>query len=774
METLKNRRGGLRAACTRARNKLDVEMSSAAINKVKVQGYVTSMTDKLNELKAIQEDIFAQITEQADFEAEYLSVDDYTESTLEVLSNANLILEVIIPPQDHERSVSESSGGILRNQLIKLPQISLPEFDGTLTGWVPFYDAFNAAVHSRDDITDVQKFTYLKSQLRGDALMLIKAFPLTEASYLKALSILKEIYANEFASALEQMKLFVDLKVDQYSLKGLRSFIAKFKCTIAGMTNLGYDIKDNKSAEFMVTSQMMLKMPRVLADNLVRSAGKELLTLKGFNTALNHELDILYSSCDPSSQPKSNEPSNHKFSTESNNNNNHNNNSSFVKQQTTSNFATQAHGTNKQVCVFCQSEAHKSSWCDKYPTLSERKTQCKVINKCWQCLGRIHFPNPCDSHIICYECKGNHVVALCPTRYDKGGTYNNNNNNDSTSNGQRVSTNAIFNSKLSSSSMALPNLTIPIYSPGRAKRRHVNTLLDSCSQRTMVLDKVADRLKLKEVSREKISLCTVTGVSSEETYKIVNVPIYRFNKLRNITAICVPYLPKQIITPGTKTAVNKLCHQVKLASINTNSCGPTNIELLVGIDHFYDIVEYNKPTLRKGDLYLLPTCYGYTITGRVNDLTNKSTNSSVSTNVISVVNLSCVRKKQDPVNKEYLDNKKVQPNKYNLSSKKLRSVPKICCINKKNVNKIGLKKQISSKGKVLPDNSDALLSNNNDLYMDNSYLVKTNFVLQKSNSHLQSENVYLKDINNCLEWDNYYIRRDLSELRTVVQNWQRR
>ena len=70
-----------------------------------------------------------------------------------------------------------------RNITMNLPKLNLPVFSGELTEWQMFYDSFCSSVHDRADISVVDKFSYLQSQLKGKALDVIKGFSLNAANY---------------------------------------------------------------------------------------------------------------------------------------------------------------------------------------------------------------------------------------------------------------------------------------------------------------------------------------------------------------------------------------------------------------------------------------------------------------------------------------------------------------------------------------------------------------------------------------------------------------
>ena len=62
----------------------------------------------------------------------------------------------------HPESVSNLSSSH-STQYYRLPKISLPSFSGDILLWQFFWDSYESTIHSNVNLTDVQKFTYLKS-----------------------------------------------------------------------------------------------------------------------------------------------------------------------------------------------------------------------------------------------------------------------------------------------------------------------------------------------------------------------------------------------------------------------------------------------------------------------------------------------------------------------------------------------------------------------------------------------------------------------------------
>lgn len=88
-------------------------------------------------------------------------------TTANVLSNTNPI---------NNASNSNSSA-------VKLPPLDLPLFDGKYDQWTSFFDTFSALIHSNNNLTNVQKFYYLQSCLKGEAAQAISSIAVTDLNY---------------------------------------------------------------------------------------------------------------------------------------------------------------------------------------------------------------------------------------------------------------------------------------------------------------------------------------------------------------------------------------------------------------------------------------------------------------------------------------------------------------------------------------------------------------------------------------------------------------
>jgi len=53
---------------------------------------------------------------------------------------------------------------------VKLPKLTLPHFNGNQVRWTAFWDSYESVIHSNDELTEVDKFNYLRSLLEGSGL----------------------------------------------------------------------------------------------------------------------------------------------------------------------------------------------------------------------------------------------------------------------------------------------------------------------------------------------------------------------------------------------------------------------------------------------------------------------------------------------------------------------------------------------------------------------------------------------------------------------------
>ena len=79
---------------------------------------------------------------------------------------------------------------------VRLPKLSLPRFNGDLVKWPTFWYSYESAIHNSDELTDVDKFNYLRSLLERTTLDAIAGLTLSSANYQEAVELLRKRFGN--------------------------------------------------------------------------------------------------------------------------------------------------------------------------------------------------------------------------------------------------------------------------------------------------------------------------------------------------------------------------------------------------------------------------------------------------------------------------------------------------------------------------------------------------------------------------------------------------
>lgn len=123
---------------------------------------------------------------------------------------------------------------------VKLPELKLPSFSGDLRDWITFRDSFKNLISDNTQLTDIDKFTYLRSSVSGDALQEIASIDLTAANYSIAWKSLESRYENRkllVKSHLDALMAVSPMKKE--SFEALNSVISEFDKHLQMLDKIG-------------------------------------------------------------------------------------------------------------------------------------------------------------------------------------------------------------------------------------------------------------------------------------------------------------------------------------------------------------------------------------------------------------------------------------------------------------------------------------------------------------------------------------------------------
>ncbi|XP_053376643.1 uncharacterized protein LOC128547613 [Mercenaria mercenaria] len=163
-----------------------------------------SVTGKFENLVSLNEKILEQ-TEIGEIEEEIITSEEYSlaiqiklrefqefSESREKSSQNQSQRNNSSTPGEQQTIIVQDRNSASSTQYSRLPKFSLPNFNGNILEWQAFWDSFSSAVHSNQNLTDVQKFNYLRSQLEDEAARKIDGFALTNANYSNAVELLHE------------------------------------------------------------------------------------------------------------------------------------------------------------------------------------------------------------------------------------------------------------------------------------------------------------------------------------------------------------------------------------------------------------------------------------------------------------------------------------------------------------------------------------------------------------------------------------------------------
>ena len=94
-----------------------------------------------------------------------------------------------IPPPPSLSSLDKANQAItpkttqIQDVSVKLPKLELSNFHRDIINWQRFWDQFLIAIHENDFLTDIYKFTYLRSFLSDSGLQSINGLSLNATNY---------------------------------------------------------------------------------------------------------------------------------------------------------------------------------------------------------------------------------------------------------------------------------------------------------------------------------------------------------------------------------------------------------------------------------------------------------------------------------------------------------------------------------------------------------------------------------------------------------------
>ena len=143
---------------------------------------------------------------------------------------------------------------------------------------------------SNRSLTRVQKLSYLRAQLWGEASRVIAGFQLTNASYADSIQPLKDQFGQPHQQIGAHMQALIDLPGLTNSPSSIRDFYDATVSHIRSLTALG---KTEDTYGSLLVPIILGKLPGKIKQNLARSHSKREWSISELRTSVRNELYIL-------------------------------------------------------------------------------------------------------------------------------------------------------------------------------------------------------------------------------------------------------------------------------------------------------------------------------------------------------------------------------------------------------------------------------------------------------------------------------------------------
>ncbi|CAK9800717.1 hypothetical protein ANTPLA_LOCUS7241 [Anthophora plagiata] len=232
-------RGMIKASLTRL-NRYFRE-SSGTVSARALQKRLEANVGLYNSYNTIQSQI-EYATQGTESEASHAADrDSFEETYFNLIAEMESFIEQSQAPSRIGNPITGQAASPLSSQspvTVKLPTIQLPTFDGNYSSWIRFRDTFSSLVHE-SELSDVQKFHYLNSALKGPAARVIQSLGVSDSNYHVAWDALKSRYENSAALRKHHVTALLDIPIIQkQSPIALRELIDDARNHLAALRSL--------------------------------------------------------------------------------------------------------------------------------------------------------------------------------------------------------------------------------------------------------------------------------------------------------------------------------------------------------------------------------------------------------------------------------------------------------------------------------------------------------------------------------------------------------
>jgi len=558
-DEIKRCRAGTRGAVTKRIQSLKEAIDNCAHDEVAAG--VERLQGLRQKLEKLDEKLLP-LLDGDEVEEDIERAEQYIDSIVLVLQQAKTFLNC---------NNTTDSPGESNSSHVSLPKLNLPSFGGDIMEWLSFQDAFENMIISNKKLKNIDRFNYLKSQLKGVAADAVAGVLVTDANFTTAWDILKQRFGRKSVIIRAHIKHLLNLpQIIELNINKLRKFLTSVEVNVRGLASLG--VTTDAYSIFLIQI-ILYRLPEEINRSWFRHDSNDDLGVDDFIKFLSRELVVYEHSDEFTSGQKSKSQS-----------------SGFSKPGISQ---TKVFTINNSNCKMCDKPYHKPNDCRYFMQLKpfSRYELIKQKRLCFRCFGD-HLLTNCPHNFLCH-CKKPHNKLL----------------HYSTEKSSNDQSDVTIKMSLSNELNFLPIIKVPILTTHGVY--DVKTLLDSGSQNTFINPEIVSRINYKTVASKRMK------ISCFGSHRISQCKIISFTSpLPNKSSININAIVDSKFTCNyslNHEQFNKILD--KQFHLKLSCCDTKDIGMIIGADHFWDFVTGETKKLTTG-LRAINTVHGWTIHGR--------------------------------------------------------------------------------------------------------------------------------------------------------------
>ena len=579
-----------------------------------IDGYVGDNESRLLTVRSCLErkaDIISkldeEILEDIEDEGEIAKEIEQAENCQNRIREKIIAIDMLIKRDVKKEKPVIRSPPVIQKHNVRLPKLEIEKFCGDPKKYRTFRDSFEAAITKNESLSDVERLTYLRSLLGGEAKRNLEGLAVTNENFKEAVQLLESRYGNKQVIVNSHMEELIKINPvkGKDDTKGLRELYDKVETNLRGLQ--AFDV-DPDSYGCLLIPVMKKKLPGEINLLLSRKfdSNYEVWKIGDVMKELRAELEAR-ERCEIKTV---------KFSEE--------------RQP----FTTEGLLTNKRrlSCPYCD-KRHFPDKCRIVTNPEKRKEILKQKKRCFVCTKEHHLAHECRAKRSCFRCSGKHHTSIC------GETRNDRNQEKSeqdfaTEASKKVYTTSTVveskpvvlttkqgnpdgmeNNEKGIGSVLLQTARVKVIDPKTDKKVTCRLILDTGSQRSYITKRLQRAIGLEVTNTEFLSIGAFGGGSTRgKEHDVVEIGINSdtsetiFMRAVVVEKICNTLQDQRI------SVAKDYEHLKGLQLADKNDGSSVDVEVLVGLDNYWRIVTGEIIRGTSGPV-AIHTKFGYILSG---------------------------------------------------------------------------------------------------------------------------------------------------------------